>query len=152
MIMVTFPFFSLLCIFPNFFNNRHIWLLWDFPGGSDGKESACNAEDPGLIPGSGRSSGEGNINPLQFSCLDNSMDRGAWPATVLRVAESATSEWLTLFTLWFIIRKEHSFASPLECSALFHLSTSISLQLLFLDKLDTHRPTALCEHGDRAIL
>ena len=50
----------------------------DFPGGSDGKVSAYNAEDPGLIPGFGRSSGEGNGNPLQYSCLENPMDRGAW--------------------------------------------------------------------------
>ena len=49
-----------------------------FPGGSDGKASACNAGDPGLIPGSGRSPGEGNGNPLQYSCLENPMDRGAW--------------------------------------------------------------------------
>ena len=49
----------------------------DFPGGSDGKDSACNAGDPGSIPGSGRSSGEGNGNPLQYFCLENSIDRGA---------------------------------------------------------------------------
>ena len=49
-----------------------------FPGGSDGKESACNAGDWGLIPGSGRSPGGGNGNPLQYSCLENSMDRGVW--------------------------------------------------------------------------
>ena len=48
-----------------------------FPGGSDSKVSACNAGDPGSIPGSGRSPGEGNGNPLQYSCLENSMDRGA---------------------------------------------------------------------------
>ena len=48
----------------------------DFPGGSDCKESACNARDPGLIPGSGRSPGEGNGNPLQYSCLEKAMDRG----------------------------------------------------------------------------
>jgi len=48
-----------------------------FPGGSDGKESAGNLGDLGLIPGLGRSSGEGNGNPLQYSCLDNSTDRGA---------------------------------------------------------------------------
>ena len=50
----------------------------DFPGGSDGKVSAYYAEDPGSIPGLGRSPGEGNGNPLQYSCLENSMDRGAW--------------------------------------------------------------------------
>ena len=49
-----------------------------FPGSSDGKVSACNEEDPGLIPGSGRSPGEGNGNPLQYSCLENAMDGGAW--------------------------------------------------------------------------
>ena len=48
------------------------------PGGSDGKVSACNVEDPGSIPGSGRSPGEGNGNTLQYSYLENSMDRGAW--------------------------------------------------------------------------
>ena len=59
-----------------------------FPGGSDGKESACNAEDPGSIPGLGRSLGEGNGNPLQYSYLENSMDTGAWWATVHGVAKS----------------------------------------------------------------
>ena len=49
-----------------------------FLGGSDGKVSACNAGDLGLIPGSGRSPGEGNGNPLQYSCLENSMDGGTW--------------------------------------------------------------------------
>ena len=50
-------------------------------GGSDGKESACNAEDMGLIPGLERSAGEGNGYPFQYSCLENPMDRGAWQAT-----------------------------------------------------------------------
>ena len=49
-----------------------------FPGGSDGKEPACSVGDSGLIPGSGRSLGEGNGNPLQYPCLENSMDGGAW--------------------------------------------------------------------------
>ena len=53
-----------------------------FPGGSEGKASACNAGDQGLIPGLGRSPGKGNGNPLQYSCLENPMDRGAWQATV----------------------------------------------------------------------
>ena len=61
-----------------------------FPGGSDSKESACNAEDLGSISGSGRSPGEGNVNPLQYSCLGNPMDRGAWWATVRGVAKSQT--------------------------------------------------------------
>ena len=61
-----------------------------FPGGSDGKESACHAGDPGSIPGLGRSPGEGNGNPLQYSCLENSTDRGAWQATVHGVVKSRT--------------------------------------------------------------
>ena len=57
---------------------------------SDSKESACNAGDLGLIPGLGCSPGEGNGNPLQYSCLENPMDRGAWQATVHRVTKSQT--------------------------------------------------------------
>ena len=60
------------------------------PGGSDGKESASNAGDQGSIPGSGRSSGEGNGNPLQYSGLESSMDSGAWQATVHEVAKNRT--------------------------------------------------------------
>ena len=52
-----------------------------FPGGSAGTESACNTGEPSSIPGLGRSPGEGNGNPLQYSCLGNPMDRGAWWAT-----------------------------------------------------------------------
>ena len=59
-----------------------------FPGGSDGKESACSAGDLGSIPGLGRSLGEGNGNPLQNFCLDNSVDRGSWQATVHGIAKS----------------------------------------------------------------
>ena len=61
-----------------------------FHGGSDGKESACSAGDLGSIPGLGRSPGEGNDNPIQYSCLEKSMFRGAWWATVHGVAESGT--------------------------------------------------------------
>ena len=61
-----------------------------FPGGSDGRESAHNAGDPVLIPGLGRCPGQGNGNPLQYSCLENSMDRGAWRATVHGVVKSQT--------------------------------------------------------------
>ena len=67
-----------------------------FPGGSEGKESACNAGDPDIIPGSQRSPGEGNGYPLQYSFMENSMDRGAWRATVQGTAESDTAEQLTL--------------------------------------------------------
>ena len=57
--------------------------FWGFPGGSEVKASAWNSGDLGLIPGSGRFSGEGNGNPLQYSYLENPMDRGAWWATVM---------------------------------------------------------------------
>ena len=59
-----------------------------FPGVSDGKESTCNAEDLGSIRRLGRSPGEGNGNPFQYSCLENPMDRGAWRATVHGAAKS----------------------------------------------------------------
>ena len=61
-----------------------------FPDDSDGKESACNVGDLCSIPGLGRSPGEGNDNPLQYSCLENSMDRGTWQATVHGFAKSQT--------------------------------------------------------------
>ena len=67
------------------------WTLpSDKTGGSDGKGSACNVGDLGLIPGSGRSPGEGNGNPLQYSCLENPMDGGGWQATVHGVTKSWT--------------------------------------------------------------
>ena len=62
----------------------------DFPGGSDGKESACSVRDLGSVPGLTRSPGEGNGNTLQYSCLENSMDRRAWWATVHGVTEGRT--------------------------------------------------------------
>ena len=81
---------------------RILWDGWDssavflpglqscFPCGPDGKESACNAKDPGSVPGLGRSPGEGSGCPLQYSCLGNAMDRGAWWSTVHGVTKSQT--------------------------------------------------------------
>ena len=63
--------------------------IWGFPGDSDGKGSTCNVGDLGSIPGSGRSGG-GNGNPLRYSCLENSMDRGAWWATAHEITKSQT--------------------------------------------------------------
>ena len=77
-----------------------------YTGGSNGKESACNAGDLGPIPGAGRSTGEGNGNPLQYPCLENSMDRRVWWATVHEVAKNWTDyhfslslvvQWLRLY-------------------------------------------------------
>ena len=70
-------------------------VVLSFPGSSAGKESACNEGDLGSIPGLERSPGEGNTNPLQYSCLENSMDRRIWWATVHGVAKSQT--WLDDF-------------------------------------------------------
>ena len=68
----------------------HYFRRVGVPGGSDSKESACYAGDPGSIPGLGGSLGEGNGYPLQYSCLDNFMDRGAWCATAHGVTKSWT--------------------------------------------------------------
>ena len=74
----------------------NLWHVnYIFSGGSDGKEFAYNVGDPGLIPGLGRSPGEGNGNPLQYSCLENPVDEGAWWATIHGITESDTTELLT---------------------------------------------------------
>ena len=96
---------------PSLLSNSHIctWLLektialtiLDFPGSSDGKVSAYNAGDPGSIPRLGRSSGEGNGNPLQYSCLENPMDGRVWLAIVHGVAKSRT--WLSDVTFTFTL-------------------------------------------------
>ena len=74
----------------------------DFPGGSEVKASACNVGDLGSIPGLGRSPGEGQGNPLQYACLENPMDGGAWWATVHGVAKSQTqlSDLTYLIFFW----------------------------------------------------
>ena len=77
------------------------WKILGFPGGSEVKVSACNVGDLGSIPGSVRSPGEENGNPLQYSCLENPMDGGAWWATVHGVAKSWTR--LSDFTFTFIV-------------------------------------------------
>ena len=89
--------------------------IWEkyFTGGSEVKSSASNAGDPGSIPGSGRSPGEGNGNPLQYSCLENPMDRGAWWATVHGVPKSRT--WLSNFTFTFTFQSQSLMKWVLFC-------------------------------------
>ena len=86
-----------------------------FSGGSDSKESACGVRDQGSIPGSGRSPGEGNGDPLQYSCLENPMGGGVWQATVHGVAKSDTL---------------HVLLSQFGTSLLFH----VQFYLLLLDQ------------------
>ena len=99
-----------LCVFFFFFLIDGNLLIGGFPGGSDGKEFVCNAGGPGSIPGLGRSPGEGNGNPFQYSCLENSMDRGAWWATVHGVY------WVLLQKLLYILTPPLPLQSSLEFS------------------------------------
>ena len=83
---------------------RSAKIFMGFPGGSEVKASAPNAGDPGLIPGSGRSPGEGNGNSLQYSCLENPRDGEAWKATVHRVAKSWTQLRDFTYLLTYLLR------------------------------------------------
>ena len=84
--------------------------IWGFLGDSEGKESPHNGWDPGLIPGLGRSPGEGNSYPFQYSCQENSMDRGAWRAIGHEVAKSWT--WLRDLTLSLFLPYTHKYFVP----------------------------------------
>ena len=114
--------------------------LWGFPGDSYSKESACNAGDPGSIPGSGRSPGEGNGNPLQYSCLENAMHRGAWQILVHGVAKSLsdTTERLTFhfigMAIWLGIKLEIAphFLSGLKFLVSFCWKVNFFVWLIFL--------------------
>ena len=86
-------------------NYTQEYLLLVFPGESNGKESACNVGDLGSIPGLGRSFGGGHGNRLQYSCLENPMDGGAWWATVHGVAMSQTRLSDFTFTFTFTLHK-----------------------------------------------
>ena len=79
------------------YNCTHFKLYY----GSDGTEPACNVGDPGLIPGTGRSPGEGNGNPLQYFCQGNPMDGGAWQATDSGVAKSQTDNSIYIYIFFF---------------------------------------------------
>ena len=87
--------------------------LWTFPGGSDDKESACNVVDLGSTSGSGRSPGEENGYPLQLSCLENPMDRGAWQATVHRSVWSRI--WLSDRHYGYLKMSFQNLSSEINC-------------------------------------
>ena len=104
---------------------RYIILIYmlslGFPGGSDGKESACSVGDPSSIPGSGRSPGEGNGNPLQYSCLKTPMNGGVWQAIVHEVAKSQTR--LSDFICFLLVKKQSPcFSEGLEMVLVLHKS------------------------------
>ena len=92
-----------------------------YPGSSEGKASACNAGDPGSIPGSGRFPGGGHGNPLQYSCLKNPMDRGTWWATVHGVSKSWA--WLSNFTSLHFTNIRKNIFKELNFSDLFNWSS-----------------------------
>ena len=101
-----------------------------FPGGSDGKESACNAGNLGLIPGSGRSPKEGNGNPVQYSCLENSMNRGAWRASICVV----TKRWTKLSDQHF-----HFYVTMYTDCKIQHFKDVNSLQIALEPQCDPNQ-------------
>ena len=116
--------------------------LWGFPGDSGGKESTCNTGDSDLIPGCGRSPGEGNGNPLQYFGLENSINRGAWWATVHGVAKSQTqlsNSYIDTHTEASLCTRIHS---PDLCCINLFLSfpyQSIILTTAFIVSVHTYR-------------
>ena len=113
-----------------------------FSGGLDGKESACYVSYLSLIPGSGRSAGEGKVNPFQFSCLGNLMDRGAWQATVHGVVKRVR-HFLAMNTLTFI---------PIHFSSLIPKDVDVHSCHLLLDHLQFTLIQGLSIPGFYAIL
>ena len=105
---------------------------WGFPRGSEGKESACNVRDPGLILESGRSLEEGNGNPLQYSCLENPIDRGAWWAIV----NSVTKRWTWLKRLsthketqWMNWNNDLTYNQGISISGRLYVSTFLEVYI-----------------------
>ena len=127
-----------------------------FPGGSEVKASACSAGDLGSIPGSGRSPGEGNDNPLQYSCLENPMDGGAWWAVVHGIPKSWTR--LSDFTFTFLLQGQgpqvHSLYLCLYfCAVNGFISTSFldSIYIWIYEYSFSLSDTSLCVTGSRLI-
>ena len=99
--------------------HTHTYSFSIFPYSSVSKESACYAGDSGSIPGSGKSPGEGNGNPLQYSCLENPMDRGAWQAIVhgiARVRHELVTKPLPFFIKFFPLIDYYKILSVVPCA------------------------------------
>ena len=130
-----------MCFFVFKFFSMHVLLIVGFPGGSDDNEYPCNVGEPGSVPGLGRSPGEVNGNPLQYSCLENPMDRGAWQSTVHGVAKSWTQ--LSNFTITAYLLTKYYFFFFKESQVLDFKCFHSSLQpwswfnTVILDKLFT---------------
>ena len=91
----------------DYYFKGNLRIYMDFSGGSESKECACKAGDTGSIPASGRSPGGGNVNPLQYSCLEKLMDRGAWWATVHGVAELDTTQRFHFLSFLTVLALQH---------------------------------------------
>ena len=133
----------------------YVNIFLGFPSSTDGKESACNAGDSGSIPGWGRSPGEWNGNPLQYSCLENSVDRGAWWATVHGVAKSQ-HDWATN-RFHFHICKDlllGSLLSSIDQCACVYGSTKLFWLLLLYSKFWNQKiwDLQLCSYFSRLFL
>ena len=112
------------------------YISLDFPGGSEGKVSVCNARDPGSIPGSGRSPGEGNGNPLQYSCLENPLDGAAWQARVHGVTKSRTRLSDFSFTLYISLLLSDGSAFLKTCLCLISCCSSVQCIASFRQQPD----------------
>ena len=136
----------------------HMWNIGvSHPGGSDGKESTCNAGDLGLILGSGRSPEEGNGYPLQSSCLEDSMDRGAWQATVHSVSKGLTwlSDWrfhlnsaeMMLSLFWFPSWGSHTASLSIHSYFVFIVMEKYNSTCFSFFSTQTETPLFHTEHG-----
>ena len=129
-------------------NEGHIWKA-PSPGASDGKESACNAEDPDSMPGSGRYPGEGNGNPLQYSCLENPRHRGAWWTTVYGVTKGrhywgtntfTSHETPTAYITLSGLNEKRSLSSKIrKKTRLLTLSECILFEILYTNIIRFHQ-------------